>query len=295
MLLRLTTTSNRLPSSIFISGVVDCDEHPTFGGGYGEIYRATYGKKLVAVKRLRVWHGQHEEAGRAHFIREALVWQNLRNPYVVPLIGVDRETFFPSLAMVSPWCQFGTIVQYLKDHGRQTVNKLCSEVAQGLLYLHSQNIVHGDLRGTNTLVTEEQSACLTDFGLTTFFDLPPTTVSPNPEYSSSPHSDRRGSIRFMAPELIAPDGDFVRTPSSDVYAFGCVCLELHTGKPPFEGSSDAAVIMKVLNGERPERRNGGLEAPMSDQLWEYVNTFWAQAPTSRPSAQSVAHLMATLV
>jgi serine/threonine protein kinase len=65
--------------------------------------------------------------------------------------------------MVSPWMGHGTVMDYLKNHGHENVDKLvgslsrsnrCTditlqlyEVAQGLQYLHSRNIVHGDLRG----------------------------------------------------------------------------------------------------------------------------------------------------
>jgi serine/threonine protein kinase len=60
------------------------------------------------------------------FCREALVWQTLRHPYVLPLIGIDRETFPSSFCMVSPWMQHGTILKYLSEHGRANVEKMAS-------------------------------------------------------------------------------------------------------------------------------------------------------------------------
>lgn len=156
--------------------------------------------------------------------------------------------------MVSPWMENGTVLKYLKDHGKANVDRLVSfqanmrpvnliarvqllETAQGLHYLHSHNIVHGDLRGVsqtgairvfvpnvpsqaNILITHEWRACLADFGLVSFSDATPAT-------HTSHH--RAGSLRWMAPELISPerfDCCFVATPATDVYAFGCVCLEV---------------------------------------------------------------------
>ncbi|THU86282.1 kinase-like protein [Dendrothele bispora CBS 962.96] len=69
------------------------------------------------------------------------------------------------------------------------------EVAQGLAYLHSQKIVHGDLRGANILINDEWQACLTDFGLTVFNDAT----------ASSSTSRRGGSVRWKAPELHIPE------------------------------------------------------------------------------------------
>ncbi|KAJ7145907.1 kinase-like domain-containing protein [Mycena epipterygia] len=132
------------------------------------------------------------------------------------MIGIDQETFSPSLCIVLPWMGNGTILTHLQENGIQHVIKLLWEVSQGLQYLHSHNVVHGDLRGANILVTRDWSACLTDFGLSLYSDL------------SGRSTSRGGSVRWMAPELIAPEEfnvSFRRTSCSDIYAFGCLCVE----------------------------------------------------------------------
>ncbi|KAJ7482316.1 kinase-like domain-containing protein, partial [Mycena galericulata] len=283
IIMKLSEACDKLPSSLFITGVTGRDEHPTFGGGFGDIYRSTYDGKTVALKHVRTFQRDEEHRRlRLQFCREALVWQHLQHPYILPLIGIDRETFSPSLCMVSPWMEHGTVLKYLKDHGHANVDKLLSEIAQGLQYLHSQNIVHGDLRGSNILVTPEWSACLADFGLTSLSDATTATHT----------SHRAGSIRWMAPELIDPERfgqRFLRTPASDVYAFGCVCLELYTGRPPFAHLSETATLLRVINGDRPDRPS---DAPaMSDELWQHVNAYWAQDSAARPTANVVVREM----
>ncbi|KAJ7231356.1 kinase-like domain-containing protein, partial [Mycena rebaudengoi] len=87
------------------------------------------------------------------------------------------------------------------------------EVAQDLEYLHSRNVVHGDLRGANILITQDWSARLADFGLTSFTEATLTTTR------------RAGTLRWMAPELNDPDRfgiQFRRTKASDVYALNSV-------------------------------------------------------------------------
>ncbi|KAJ7279094.1 kinase-like domain-containing protein [Mycena rebaudengoi] len=207
------------------------DEEPIFGGGFANIYRALYGGKPVALKRLQTFH-RGADLWKIRLVqqicREALVWQSLTHPHIVPLIGIDRESFPMSL-----W------------HGRRNVDKLLSEIARGLQYLHSHNVVHGDLHGANILITQEWSACLTDFGLTSLTDA---TVAST--------SHRAGSLRWMAPELINPDRfglRFRRTPASDVYAFGSLCLELYTGLAPFPELSEAAAMFKIIDhSQRPK-------------------------------------------
>jgi serine/threonine protein kinase len=93
-------------------------------------------------------------------------------------------------------------------------------------------------------------------------------------------------VRWFAPELIAPTEfgceRFARTPASDVYAYGCVCLEVcpdtdyssaflyfsqfYTGSPPFSDvKPDVAAMLRVIAGERPQRPVG-----MSEELWNLV-------------------------
>ncbi|KAJ7682925.1 kinase-like domain-containing protein [Mycena rosella] len=291
LILRLSEARDQLPSSLFITGIVDHDEHPTFCGGFGDIYRASHNGSTVAVKRIRMFSASAEsQRARLQFCREALVWQTLQHKYVLPLIGIDRVSFSSSFCMVSPWMKHGTVLKYLTEHGRDDVDKLLLQVAEGLGYLHSMNIVHGDLRGTNILVSDDWSACLADFGLTTIIDA--ATSSSAALTSTANHA---GSARWFAPELVQPTSfgceKFMRTPASDVYAFACVCLELHTGSPPFSGvSPDVAAMLKVIAGERPARPDGS----MSDGLWSLVTTAWAQNFRDRPNIKTIVESMRTL-
>ncbi|KAJ7082143.1 kinase-like domain-containing protein, partial [Mycena epipterygia] len=210
--------------------------------------------------------------------REALVWQGLRHRFILPLIGIDRETFPSSFCMVSPWMKNGTVLKYLGDRGRADVDRLLLEIAQGLDYLHGQHIVHGDLRGTNILISDDNSACLSDFGLaTSVSDAESTTAMLT---SSSNHG---GSVRWFAPELISPAvfgcERFLRTPASDIYAYACVCMELYSGGPPFSDvKPDVAAMLRVLQGDRPQR-----PAQMSQELWRLVTAAWAADFHARPT------------
>ncbi|KAJ6560238.1 hypothetical protein B0H19DRAFT_1027892 [Mycena capillaripes] len=283
MIRKLSESCDKLPSSLFITGVTGREEHPTFAGGFGDIYRATYGNRIVALKHMRHFIQNSELRDlRLKLGREALVWQDLHHPNILAFLGIDRESFPPSLCIVSPWMEHGTILNHLKTHGRANVDKFLYEIAQGLQYLHSRNIVHGDLRGANILITEEWSACLADFGLSVITSATTTMHT----------SQRAGSLYWMAPELIDPDRfgcKFVRKPASDVYAFGCVCFELYTGNPPFSQLSQAAALLKIVNGERPRRPSSSPGIP--DPLWRHISAYWAEDPAMRPITEAVVQHM----
>ncbi|KAJ6489372.1 kinase-like domain-containing protein [Mycena vulgaris] len=227
--------------------------------------------KPVALKHMRMFQGTDQRDIRRKFCREALVWQRLRNPYIVPLIGIDTESFPSSLSMVSPWMKNGTVIKYLSgipDSDRQgIVNRLIREIAQGLAFLHDQRV-------SNILVDDNGSACLTDFGLTVLSDATATQTN---------HG--AGSVRWMAPETLNPSAcgltEFARTPASDIYAFAC----LYTGYPPVHDAilHDAPVMLQVINGERPSRPPNLIP----DQIWQLTEQCWAHNFDQRPSILSI--------
>jgi len=188
------------------------------------------------------------------------------------------------LTIVLPWMENGTLLDYSREHPKFNVDQALFEVANGLAYLHSRKIIHGDLRGHNILMDDALHACLSDFGLTFFGDV---TTEP---------TNGRGSVRWMAPELHEEDESkpLRRTTETDVYAFACVCLEIYTGSPPFSTKKSLfAVAAAVKAGSRPkwplQPTNGRL---ISDYLWNaIIKHCWAHDPTERYGIAKVVELM----
>lgn len=91
------------------------------------------------------------------------------------------------------------------------------ETAEGVAYLHSSKIVHGDLKATNVLVSDSDPghALLCDFGLSKFEDT-----------CASSSLENAGSTRWQSPELW--DEDPKKTYQSDTYAFGITVFEVCT-------------------------------------------------------------------
>jgi hypothetical protein len=65
--------------------------------------------------------------------------------------------------------------------------------------------------------------------------------------------------------------------------------QLYTGRPPFATLSETASLLRVIDGDRPERPSG--ELAFSDLLWEHVNEFWAQDSVRRPPTDAVVQRM----
>ncbi|KAJ7777775.1 kinase-like domain-containing protein, partial [Mycena olivaceomarginata] len=244
----------------------------------------------VALKVLKIFEDQSDDRRNLlhdKFTKEALVWHYLRHRNIVKFIGVDSTTFpSPARAMVSPWMAQGSVLKYIAETSPVApyAVELLDDVIKGLKYLHSVNIVHGDLCGRNILIDARGRACLTDFGLAAFVESDVTIKS----------STRSGSVRWMAPELLSPPPgvSFRRTTASDLWALGCVCGEIWTeGTAPFSHLSHEMGIIFAFSDPtnspaeqpyqtRPSDKRGTL---MPDRLWELAQWCWKYDASERPA------------
>ncbi|KAF7336394.1 Kinase-like protein [Mycena venus] len=291
----------RLPDEMVVDGVTLLSEHPVKHGGFSSVYHGRFkdsnGDDVeVALKVLKIFEDQTDENRRVlnkKFVKEALVWHYARHKNVVPFLGVDFTTFpSPSKAMVSTWMPLGSVLSYMGEHSPSSLYAigLLDDVIQGLVYLHSINVVHGDLCGRNILIDKDGHARLSDFGLAGFIDLQTSVKS----------STRSGSSRWMAPELLLPPAGvrFGRTPESDVWAFGCVSCEIWSeGSMPFsQFGTDAGILLVVAQfndggvqeSPYPDRPHDKGSNPMLNTLWEVAQWCFQYDASKRPAVQIIA-------
>ncbi|KAJ6582042.1 kinase-like domain-containing protein [Mycena capillaripes] len=282
---RLAEASRQMPSNSILQNIT-WESHPTGVGGYGEVRKGTYCNKTVAIKSFRIQMDQRPKwpALDGKICREALTWKHLNHPTLLPFLGVcciDPEYGFKS--MVSPWCERGNISNYFRDGNHlPNVEKSLNQLASGIRYMHSENVVHGDLTGNNVLLTDQGDLQICDFGLVKWNETSLITGG----------SRALGTYRYMAPELFDSDGsesDSARPSfASDVYAFACLALEMYTGRVPFFGCKDIVVPGRVMAGQRPARPDSPV---IPDHLWDLIEVCWSQEPTARPLMETVVTSM----
>ncbi|KZT22853.1 kinase-like protein, partial [Neolentinus lepideus HHB14362 ss-1] len=221
----LVRSSKDMPPSLNIRGIQLENRDPVTGGGFADIICAQLEGKLVCLKHLRLYPNTPDKK-HTHLMKilykEAMIWHNLHHPHILPFYGLDLLTFKSYICLVAPWMQHGTLIKYVQTQilSNSEINKLLYEVIRGIQYLHSECVVHGDfVIQANILVNDSRQACLADFGLAWFAGV-------TKGFSTS--TTREGSTRWLAPELVVQEStEFRRTPESDIYAFGSICLEVH--------------------------------------------------------------------
>ncbi|KAJ7271150.1 kinase-like domain-containing protein [Mycena rebaudengoi] len=278
---RLAEESRKMPTSAILHAVELESSFPEAGGGYGDVFRGTYHGTPVAVKRPRIY--DPEPLHRA-LCREAVLWRELKHPFVLPFLGIY---ILPkgATSLVSPWREKGDIRRYLTAVRPPAldIEKALLQVACGLEYIHSRNVTHGDIKGANILLDDNLNVQICDFGLGLWNE---TSVA-----SSTSHS-RSGTIRYMAPELLL---DAMRPcPATDVFAFGCLAFEMHSGTPPFPKLRSEFGVRDELQAGRRSERPYGEEARVKefdDRMWELVEKCWAHDARLRPSIEDVVSEM----
>ncbi|TDL15146.1 kinase-like protein, partial [Rickenella mellea] len=275
------------PDCLNLAQVQPIGSRAITGGGFADIWKGVFMDRSVALKALRVFlndSSKKKEMVYRDFAHEAVVWRQLKHRNILPFYGIFKgHDTFDHLCLVSPWMNAGTVLNFLKHSPDSDRIALVGDVVDGLRYLHEfePTVVHGDLKGSNVFVTPSQTACLADFGLSRFRD---------PQYSSgeSTTESLKGTIRWQARELLIPGGDGkIARPSreSDIYAFGCVCLEIMTGDVPFSELTDVAVTFAILQNKTPQRPAGNcIKYGLDDSLWNSIEACWITEPSQRPTS-----------
>jgi len=135
---------------------------------------------------------------------------------------------------------------------------------------------------SNVLIDNDGHARLANFGLLTI-------ISDNPTVAST--AVGATMAYWMSPELLVPESFGLKesrpTKPSDCYALGMMVYEVLSGQPPFSQCPPVMVVLRVLEGERPERPQGAQGVLLTDGIWAILERCWKPQPCDRIGAKAV--------
>ena len=208
------------------------------GGGMGRVYEAEH--EALGVRRaLKVFVdvSSHAEERKSLFLAEGRALARVSHPRVVRIhdFVVDEETGTPYFSMdlvLSP------------DGVPTTLDEACSrgideeraaawfaDVCEGLDYIHSQGIVHGDVKLENILIGPDGRAVISDFGISRVFgdEVRRRSDSVPDDVSADLSALHMGTYGYLAPELLRGGPDAAPSPETDAWSLGVMLFRLVTG------------------------------------------------------------------
>ncbi|MDR0498989.1 MAG: serine/threonine protein kinase, partial [Holophagales bacterium] len=185
-------------------------------GGFGTVYLAL-DKLLNRKVALKVPHHQTEESTLLH---EPRIMATLKHPNIVELITVDEAN--ANYFMVMEYVDGESLDKQIRnERGLQPLRALdiAIGICTAIVFAHSNQIIHRDLRPANILMTRDGVPKVTDFGTSRVLELQ------KEDYART----RIGSPPYMAPEHFRGRTVF----QSDIWSLGVTFYEMLTGTVPF--------------------------------------------------------------
>jgi serine/threonine protein kinase len=204
------------------------------GGGMSRVYRARDPliEKTLTIKILTD-EGAGDEDAKARFLREAKVAARLEHENIVSVYDFGQYEDRPFMVMEFVRGEdLKSAIANQRAGDFQNKVRIALQIAGALEYIHSQGIIHRDVKPENVRINASGNAKLIDFGIAKTINL-----------SLTRDGFTLGTPYYMAPEQVR--GKEV-TQLVDIYAFGILLFELMTGTRPFVGESIDQIFFKIL-------------------------------------------------
>lgn len=208
-------------------------------GGMGVVYKAQDMKldRIVALKFLPS-HLTASEEEKSRFLQEAKAASALNHPNVCTIYGIEEHDGQQFIEM--EYVDGAMLESKIQGAGLKIQDALtyAIQIGEALAEAHAKGITHRDIKSSNIMVNSKNQIKVMDFGLAKLKGSLKLTRA----------ASTIGTLAYMPPEQIQGGEADER---SDIFSFGVVLYEMLTGRLPFRGEHEAAMMYSIVN-EEPE-------------------------------------------
>ena len=229
-----------MDSNVFKIGNYMCHRKRIGKGSYSRVYKG-YNidtKEKVAIKEVDLDITEHM---KKFMVREIDVLKKMSHPNIVKLLDVVENNETNTIYLILEYCKNGDFSRFQNKRPLKEKHALnyMKQLASGLQYITSNNIMHRDLKPQNMLISDTHILKLTDFGFARYFE------------HNTMVNTLCGSPLYMAPEIMR---DKKYTHKADLWSVGVIMYEMLTGTLPFKSRTHYDLILEIerLNVKIPE-------------------------------------------
>lgn len=207
-------------------------------GGFAKVFLMTdvnngneYACKIIRKNRMQKIHMQK-------IAREIMIHKELNHMNVVQLHHYFEDNL--NVYMLLEACPRKSLMHVLKYRGKVTepeARYYMKQMVTGVAYIHSQKVVHRDLKPGNMFLSDRMIVKIGDFGLATRLDGQCRRVT------------ICGTPNYIAPEVLYKQA---YSYEADVWALGCILYALLVGQPPFDTASLKETYARICNNHYRE-------------------------------------------
>ena len=237
-------------------------------GGMANIYKAIQLslERPVALKVMHP-HLSLDEGFVARFEQEAKQAAQLHHENIVSIIDYGQE--YGSYYIAMEFIDGTNLREIIKKQKRLPLEicfLICHQVAEGLKFAHSHNIIHRDIKPANIILSDDGRVMLTDFGIAKAAnDLTITSTG-----------QMIGSPAYMSPEQAAGRPVDRR---SDIFSLGIILYESIAGVKPFKGDTYQAMVASIMSEKAEELKK--LRVDVNQEIEAIMDKAIAKDPQSR--------------
>jgi len=234
---------------------IEVETTPFARGRYGKVYKAKWKKANVAIKVIKA----RTKEDKKSVLQEASITLCLKNQHVIEQFGI---TFVKTdqLGIVMEWAKHGSLDMWIGKVDRGKLTNIALGIVSGLKYIHSQNVMHRDIKPQNILMfgpEDDMIPKIDDFGVSRIVEQTMSLTAV-------------GTAIYMAPEL-----KFLRYSfPADIFSLATLLFEVFNERLIKDSSTD--VTRCIASGKIPEN----CKVPTS--LRSIIQRGWAQQPQERP-------------
>ncbi|KAI4138381.1 MAG: hypothetical protein LQ341_004693 [Variospora aurantia] len=221
------------------------------------IYKTHGPKSLVAIKQMDLRNQPRKEL----IVNEIIVMKESSHPNIVNFLDSFLQEGNNELWVVMEFMEGGALTDVIDNNKQITeaqISTICNETCKGLAHLHSQNIIHRDIKSDNVLLDARGNVKITDFGFCAKLTE-----------AKSKRATMVGTPYWMAPEVVKQRE---YGPKVDMWSLGIMAIEMIESEPPYLNEEPLKALFLITTNGTPTLKN-------PDRLSRELKVFLSQCLT----------------